>query len=88
MGTSSSDPEDNGTLSVHRSFIVRIYADRDLAHGQASGQVEHVVSGQGSAFHSVDELLGFMCRVLRSHEDAETGSDTRACGTPLRTGEQ
>ena len=28
------------------------------------GRVEHVVSGQMTHFHSLDELLAFICRVL------------------------
>jgi hypothetical protein len=28
------------------------------------GRVEHVVSGQGARFHSLEELLGFMVSVL------------------------
>jgi hypothetical protein len=28
------------------------------------GRVEHVVSGQMEHFHSLDELLAFICRVL------------------------
>jgi hypothetical protein len=30
------------------------------------GRVEHVVSGQMAHFHSLEELLAFICRVLAS----------------------
>jgi hypothetical protein len=64
VDTPSLDPQGSFTLSIHRAFVVRLYADLDLAHGRASGQIEHVVTGEGSEFHSVDELLRFMNRVL------------------------
>jgi hypothetical protein len=28
------------------------------------GRVEHLVSGQGAPFHSLEELLAFMIRIL------------------------
>jgi hypothetical protein len=59
--TPSSEPGNPCTLSIHRAFVVRLYDDLDLAHAR----VEHVVSGEGSEFHSADELLRFMGRPLR-----------------------
>ena len=52
-------------LSIHRSFIVRLYPGDDLAAAEISGRVEHVVSGEAGEFHSVEELLRFMGRWLR-----------------------
>jgi hypothetical protein len=52
------------TLSIHRSFVVRLYAGVDLAHGQIAGRVEHIVSAQGTEFRSADELIRFMSAVL------------------------
>ncbi len=34
------------TLSIHCSFIVRLYPGVDLGAGKISGWVEHVVSGR------------------------------------------
>jgi hypothetical protein len=37
------------------------------------GRVEHVVSGQATRFHSLEELLAFMLRVLADVQE-ESGS--------------
>jgi hypothetical protein len=44
-------------LSIHRSFIVRLYPEVNLDSGEISGQVEHIVSGEAKEFCSVEELL-------------------------------
>jgi hypothetical protein len=51
-------------LSIHRSFIVRLYPDFDLETRDISGYVEHIVSGEAGEFHSVEELLRFMGHLL------------------------
>ncbi len=51
-------------LSIHRSFILRLYRGVDLDAGEISGLVEHVVSGEASEFRSVDDLLDFIGRFL------------------------
>jgi len=51
-------------LSIHRTFVIRLYADDDFTPEHVSGQAEHVLSGEGGEFHSVDELLRLMERVL------------------------
>ena len=56
------------TLSVHRAFVVRLHATFDPASDSVSGLVEHVVSGSGGEFRSVDELLRLMRLVLDAHE--------------------
>jgi hypothetical protein len=56
--------EHPGTLSIHRSFLVRLYADDVPADERLCGFVEHVVSGVATEFASVDELASFMRRVL------------------------
>ena len=48
------------TLSIHRSFILRLYPNVDLDAGEISGWVEHVVSGEAGEFRSVEELLRFI----------------------------
>jgi hypothetical protein len=62
--TPGSAPGDSCTLSIHRAFVVRLYDDLDLARDRVCGRVEHVVSGEGAEFHSADELLRFMERLL------------------------
>ncbi len=51
-------------LSVHWAFVVHFRTNTDICHGQIAGRVEHVVSGQSTHFDSLEELLGFMARVL------------------------
>ena len=47
-----------------RTLIVQFRAETEVAHEQCEGRVEHVVSGQVAHFHSLEELLAFMARVL------------------------
>ena len=58
------------TLSVHRTFVVRLHATFDPVGDCVSGLVEHVVSGSGGEFRSVEELLRLMRLVLDAHETA------------------
>ena len=51
-------------LSPYRAFVVQFRMETNMAGGQASGRVEHVVSGQATHFASVEELLAFIGRVL------------------------
>ena len=51
-------------LSPHRAFVVQFYAETELAQARCAGRVEHVVSGQATHFHSLEELLAFFIRVL------------------------
>lgn len=53
-------------LSVHWAFVVHLRTNTDIAREQIAGRVEHVVSGQGAHFDSLEELLAFMSRVLAS----------------------
>jgi hypothetical protein len=59
-------------LSIHRSFILRLYRDVDLDAGEISGWVEHVVSGEASEFRSVSDLIDCIGRLLRraTHQNA------------------
>ena len=49
---------------VQRAFVVQVHATAAVAQGQLAGRVEHVLSGQATRFHTVDELLAFIARVL------------------------
>ena len=57
--------ERNPPLSPQGAFVVQFHADTEFEVGQVSGRVEHVVSGQATAFSSLEALLAFMGRVLR-----------------------
>jgi len=58
------DPEGKPSLPVRRAFVVQFRAEADVERGRFEGRVEHVMSGQSSRFHSLDELLVFMARIL------------------------
>jgi hypothetical protein len=56
------------SLSIHRSFVVRLYPGVDLDAGEISGRVEHVVSGETKEFRSVSDLLHSIGQLLRRAE--------------------
>lgn len=58
-------------LSIHRAFVVHVRNDADVTQRQLSGRVEHVVSGQGAHFASLDELLQFIAQRLPSSQKKE-----------------
>jgi hypothetical protein len=62
-------PLEVGTLSIHRAFVLRLYADPDLANERIHGLVEHVVTGEGGEFRSVGDLLRFIARVLDANRE-------------------
>jgi hypothetical protein len=68
VDATSSKVEDGCPLSIHRAFVVRLYADHDPARERIGGQVEHVVSGEGAEFRSLEELVQFMSRVLKQRQ--------------------
>ena len=63
-------------LSVRRAFVVQFGADTAGEQGRLAGRVEHVVSGQATAFQSLETLLTFIARVLR--EEREHSADPGA----------
>jgi hypothetical protein len=58
------------SLPTNRAFLVQFRAQATEASPAYAGRVEHVVSGEGSRFQSLDELLAFMIRVLRHVQHA------------------
>jgi hypothetical protein len=63
------DPAADRPLPVQRAFVVQLHAMSAVAHDQLTGRVEHVLSGQAAHFHTVDELLAFIARVLTTLEN-------------------
>ncbi|MGE0827104.1 MAG: hypothetical protein AB7G75_26875 [Candidatus Binatia bacterium] len=51
-------------LSPHRAFVVQFHQATALERWHVEGRVEHVVSGQATHFHSLEELFAFIARVL------------------------
>ena len=64
------DPAADQPPPVHRAFVVQLHATAVVAQGQLTGRVEHVLSGQAAHFHTVDELLAFIARVLAVMDSA------------------
>ena len=60
-------------LPAHRAFVVQFRVDADVKAGRYAGRVEHVVSGQTAHFYSLEDLLGFIARVL-DQVDTEEGT--------------
>jgi hypothetical protein len=52
------------SLPTDRAFVVQFRVQPAGALSPYDGRVEHVVSGQVAHFHSLEELLAFMTRVL------------------------
>ena len=56
-------------LPTNRAFVVQFRAQPPDAPLWWDGRIEHVVSGQVARFHSPEELLAFLRRVLLAVED-------------------
>ncbi len=52
-------------LPTNRVFVVQFRTPPPGASSYYDGRVEHLVSGAVARFHSLEELLAFMRRVLR-----------------------
>jgi hypothetical protein len=52
------------TLPTHRAFVVQFRVQPSGASRGWEGRVEHVVSGQVTHFHALEELQAFIRRVL------------------------
>jgi hypothetical protein len=51
-------------LPTNRAFVVQMRAQPPGSPLVWDGRVEHVVSGQMTHFHSLEELVAFISRVL------------------------
>ena len=67
-GQITADPTADRPLPVQRAFVVQLHATAAVAQGQLRGRVEHVPSGEVAHFHTLDELLAFIARVLAALE--------------------
>jgi hypothetical protein len=47
------------------AFVLQFRPETDIAAGQVDGRVEHVATNQTTQFHSLEELLAFVDRVLK-----------------------
>lgn len=55
---------DDLTLPPSHAFVVQFRARAELERGCYVGRVEHVVSGRAELFHTLNELLDFLRRVV------------------------
>jgi hypothetical protein len=46
------------------AFVIQFRPGTDIGAGQLEGKVEHIASYEAARFHSLDELLAFIARVL------------------------
>jgi hypothetical protein len=53
------------------AFVIQFRPESDIKSGRFEGKVEHVASYKTTRFHSLDELLDFIDRVLK-----EAGAET------------
>jgi len=56
------------SLPSNRVFVVQFRLQPAEAPSCYDGRVEHLVSGQVARFHSLEELLAFMIRMLSEVE--------------------
>ncbi len=56
--------QEESPLSPEWAFVVQFRTETELAQERWVGRVEHVVSGQATRFHTLEELRAFLARVL------------------------
>jgi hypothetical protein len=57
-------PPSQPALPADRAFVVQVHAPGPDGSPTYDGRVEHLASGEEACFHSLEELLAFMVRVL------------------------
>jgi hypothetical protein len=56
----------------HRAaFVIQFRPETEIGAGRFEGKVEHVASSQATRFHSLEELIEFIARVLAEVRDTE-----------------
>jgi hypothetical protein len=63
-------PSSPPALPTDRAFVVQFRVPPPAGAPTYDGRVEHLVSGQAARFHSLEELLAFMVRVLTDLQPA------------------
>jgi hypothetical protein len=59
------------SVSIHRSFLVRLYPAIGEQPAEISGVIEHIVSGEAREFASVAQLVSSMRLLLRESAATE-----------------
>ena len=73
--------EEAGLLTPDRAFVVQFRAGSDRRPARWDGRVEHVVSGEATAFRSLEELRLFVGRVLGNLAQTVDGEKFTKGGT-------
>ena len=68
--------KDRPSLPTDQAFVVQFHTDIDAEKGLLKGRTEHLVSGQATHFESVEDLLAFITRVLRTVKQNEDEDET------------
>ena len=56
----------------HRfAFVIQFRPDTEVEAGRFEGKVEHIASYEATRFHSLEELLSFIVRILSEVNDSE-----------------
>lgn len=53
------------------AFVVQFRETTDIEAGRFEGKAEHIASYQSARFHSLEELLAFLDRVMKGMRSAE-----------------
>ena len=53
------------------SFVIQFRPETDIEAGRFEGKVEHIASYHSARFHSLEELLSFIERVLADVKKTE-----------------
>jgi hypothetical protein len=53
------------------AFVIQFREGTDIEARRLEGRVEHIASYRAARFHSVDEMLAFIARVLAEIRDAD-----------------
>ena len=68
-------PPSHLSLPTNRVFVVQFRTPPPGGLAYYAGRVEHLVSGEVARFHTLDELLAFMSRVLTAvPQDGQWGT--------------
>jgi hypothetical protein len=60
------------------AFVVHFLESTDIGAGRVEGKVEHITSYRAARFHSVDELLAFVARVLAQCKEVDGAEQNAA----------
>jgi hypothetical protein len=53
------------------AFVIQFRPESDIEAGRFEGKIEHMTSHQATRFHSLDQLLEFIARVLTEVRNTE-----------------